>query len=955
LILNNKKGYPFRTFFAAFLACLALLFTVSKDFCGGHSNAYAQDSKPEFDLRVDSQNHARAFCYGIKAVLKICDFLEFYERNITGSRKRIFSGPWPGSMKQNAGDTYTLAGKDPASGVSYIIVFKKAGSNVIELSMTVKAPSRPSNFDFNILKLSSDIFKGASVETSPSAINDADKVPFQPLPLGRHILFTGKNRVLFKAALCDLEIKDMTESNTILAADFRNIPWEKTKSIYLGTQKQNFMPGKSYSFKYSIICLSPSQSMAEDKVNVSEGGVSAVSPWSFFFIPPKEEIKGTGHFKVRQHESIYGMPSGTAENTLSREIEKLTSVRLAVRNSEQAAGNGGIFIDRMPEDSPSGLPSEGFEVITSPQKMVIRGLSDKACLYAVYSVMSRLKCNTNDWEMECGTIRDWPDLSARGVCIELLKPLILDLSLMKRYLEAFSKARTNVVIFLHTPTQMRAWQRDKSDGWTKKQMIEVAQYARSLHMEVWGGMISKFEASDFPELDISKGTKIYNPLKDSSYDYLFSLYEELLKIYHPSTLLIAHDEITGMSIYASESSKTAADILAMDVRRIHDWLGKQGVKTAMWGDMLLDYDVWQMKVGSANSQNPLFNSGPTHLALGKIPSDVIILDWHYGLKESYTSIDYFVRNNFSVYGCPWYDPRAALPFAKSVKEYSGNGIITTDWGFWRTLSPAATTLYSSLFGWRMDWPKQVDDSDIPALAYEMRETIYQDTFATEGQYPLPIGSSYNSITYDDVPNDGIGVFDFGRVLDLRSVPVGRVNINGTLFELPDPLKGKKKNCMVVVHEGNKYVDKSEIISWPTPEKKATALAFLHTCFVREPQYVSRKLGKYVVEFENGDSSSVDLIEGYNITDVRSSVGIRSNDWSFSRSPDVLIGSELAWRGQSANGIPLNLQKLIWKNPFPKLKIKCISIQCSDLNEYFRLVLLGVTILDGNTQAIYPSS
>ena len=944
-ILKNKSCCAVQVVFPAFLACLTLLFTMSKDGGVVFANENALSAMP-IELRVDKQNHARAFCYGIKTVLRIGDFCEFYDKNIDGSRKRIFSGPWAGSLEENISNTYTLTGNDPASGVSYTIVFKQLNPSAIELFMTLKAPSRPSNFDSSILKLSGDLFKGASIEASPGAINDAYEIPMQPLPVGKHILLEGKNRVLLKASLCDLEIRDLMESNTILAADFRDIPWDNTKSIYFGAGKKNLEPGQSFSCRYSILCLPPSHSTTLQEQSVSEGRVSAVSPWSLFCLPPKAEIKGSGQYKLRQQDSIYGMPSGTAENILGREIERLTSMQLTVKDSEQGTGNSGLFIERIPQGSHLELPPDGFEVITSQEKVVLRGVSDRACLYAAYAFMGRLKHEANEWEMECGTIRDWPDLSVRGVCIELLKPEIHDLGLMKSYLDAFSKARSNVLIFLHNPKQMRSWLRNQDDGgWTKEQITEAAQYARSLHMDVWGGMLSKFEAADFSELEISKGANIYNPLKNSSYKYLFSLYEEILQTYRPSTLLIGHDEITGLSIYSAESSKSSADILAMDVGRIHDWLGKKGAKTAMWGDMLLDYNVWQAKVGAANSQNPLFNSGSTHQALGKIPSDVMILDWHYLLKGSYASIDYFARNGFRVCGSPWHDPQAALSFAQSVKKYAGNGIIATDWGLWRTLSPAATTLCSPLFGWRSDWPNEIDELDVAALAHELRGPLYHSNYEKDVQRLLSLESAFNNTTYDAAANDGIGVFDYGPVLDLRFAPIGSGDFNGVSFDLSDAAKGDNKNCIVAVHDNAEDTTMPEKISIPVAKQKAKALAFLHTCYVKEPQYRSRKLGQYIIEFETGVVSSIDLIEGYNITDVRSSVGLRNNDWSFFRSPDILIGSELAWRGQSANGIPLNLQKLIWKNPFPELKIKKISIQCSDIDEYFRIALLAVTILN----------
>jgi hypothetical protein len=92
------------------------------------------------------------------------------------------------------------------------------------------------------------------------------------------------------------------------------------------------------------------------------------------------------------------------------------------------------------------------------------------------------------------------------------------------------------------------------------------------------------------------------------------------------------------------------------------------------------------------------------------------------------------------------------------------------------------------------------------------------------------------------------------------------------------------------------------------------------------------------------TAQVEIIEGFNITDVRSGTGVRKNDWTFRRHPEILIGSECVWQGQSATGIPLNVQMLAWENPYPEKAIKRIQIQAKQLNEDFRIAVLGLTLI-----------
>jgi len=917
----------------------------------------AQQNVPNLQLRVDAYNHARAFCNGMKVVVSLADFIEFFERNLDGSRNRIYLGPWKGTLKEDSPGHYSLAGDDSASGATYSLGYHQVDLNTVEVEMVYSAPSRESNISFNIVKLSPDLMKGAALEVFPAAGSDPDKIPVQPTLFADRVLLENKSRVLIKSALCDIEISALGASASMLMVDGRNVPWDREKSIYFIGGKDRLVPGQTYSFRYSIRCLPPTGLVALPKVQsdrlsipnikqLSLGGAVAdkiltaastgpeKNSWSFYAPPPKEESKKDGRYRLQPQDSIYGIPSGTGETIFADELEKLTTLRLPVKAVAQGGAGRGFYVERIAPDAASALPAEGFEIVTTPDKVTVRGGSERACLYGIYTVLGRLTCEVNDWQLQCGTIRDWPDLPVRGVCIAMSKPGLRDVKLMKGYLDAFSRARSNVVIFLHYPMQIRAWQKSVDDGgWTKEQIKEISLYARSLEMDIWGGVKSGFKADQFPEININKDSNLYNPFEENSYTYLFALYSELLEAYHPSTLLITHDEIQGLSVYAAQSGQSVADILSMDVRKIHDWLTLQNVKTAMWGDMLLDYTVWDKDVGAANSRNPAFNSGATHLAIGKIPSDVLILDWHYDEKKDFGSIGYFRQNGFSATGCPWHNPYVARTLAKSAKKYGGSGVMATDWGFLGTFSPAATTLYAPLCAWSTDCSVDGSNRDVAALADTMRPRGYDGALTGYSQNPVSLESVGNASTAQ--------LFGFGNVLGLPAVLSQQQSADAVTFEILPGKGGDALNCVVVSNEDGK-LPKGKVVY--EGGKMARSLAFLHTSLIEEPQVRSRRVGSYLVEYENGQTETISLTENWNITDIRSSEGLRDNDWTFTRSPDVLIGSQLGWHGLSNAGVPLNLQMLTWRNPHPALKISSIRLIVDAVPPNSKIALIGLTFL-----------
>ena len=937
--LKKRLAKSFSVWFSFRLKPVALLVVVV-GFLSGYNPLPAPGSQEAesttkgpglaLELKVGAKRKARAFCNGMQTIVSMGGFFEFYERTLTQSRKRVAKGPGNTKVVKDADGNHHLAGNDPISGAAFEFLFKQIDLRTIEIAMDFKAPAQASHLDFEILKLNGDVFKGAAIETSPDTIADANHIPVEPLPVNRRMLFRNKKRVYLRGFFCDLEISDLNGSTTMRGADFRNIPWDEKKSILFSGVHNNLLPGQSYSFRYCVRCFPPSLALTVKHVSAKGSPVRGVDEWGFYSVKPKEVHTISGRYQVHAGGVICGSPTGTAERVLSREMEKLTSIKFPIKEPEKIAADKGIYIER---GNASDLPPEGFEIAISSKRVHIRGIDDRACLYGVYTLLGRLALGGNRWAIDCGTIRDWPDLAYRGVCIEMLSPAIHDVSLMKRYLDAFSRARSNVVIFLHPPRQVCSWpENGDQGGWTKKQIEEVVRYARSLHLAVWAGMGSKFESSDFPELDIMNGSNFYNPFIEDSYHYLFSLYDEILSIYHPETLLISHDEIKGLSLYATGSGKNPAQILAMDIGRIHQQLAKQGVKTAIWGDMLLEHTRWQATVGAANSDNPALNSGSTHHAMKDLPSDLLILDWHYLKKNNYTSIAHFQRNGYSVIGCSWYDPEAAKSLANSAVMYKADGVISTDWGFLRTLSPAATTLYAPLCGWAEKCAIQPGDVDLKALAATMREAYHDIDFSR--QTVAPLSGVANGTTS--------GLFGVYPLVDLRALSPGRQLFGHVQFDIVPDKMGEVNNCVIVSNADALFGDNREVFKGCQGGK---AVAFLHTCMAEEPQYRPRKLGTYIIEYENGRHEELDLLENWNITDIRSREGLRHNDWRFSRCPEVLIGAQPAWRGMSTGGSPLNIQLFIHRNPFPGSKIRSIRLSVSDASDNVHVALLGLTFLN----------
>jgi len=935
------------------LSSLVVALIVSAEIFGLCSTAQEEI----LSLEVNKNYGARALWGRLVVIPSIGGSLKFFDRSVAGNRKLFLSGPWEGNLKGEltaiSEKNYEMAGSNKKHLADYRICFDQVSDTAIELTLKIRAPEKGRTLEFEIMKLLGDVFKGNQLTAAPEKRSDHREFPIVPAIDGErsNILLRKKDKINIKTRFFELEIEDLAAKKTINLADFRNVAYDKTKGFNLYAIVEDLNPGLDYTFKYQFRFRPASISNYSEPEDIegknSEIYQAAANPWLFFALSPKFENLKKEYFTIKPEQFIYGSSDNIAAEILRKELGDLLETEFEIKPLPSSPPGEGIVIDidKPNSDNAVPLPDEGFEITITNKLIVVKGKDNRGCLYGVYTLLSRLNKDNNKWVIQAGTVRDWPDLSLRGICTIPVGSAIQDVNLFKNYISAFSKARANLIIFYHHPGQVLDWQAGTGGGWWRQESVEeIVDYARSLHMEVWAGFNHKFKASRFPDLKIAKGSDFYNPGSEHAYHQLFSLYEFLLKTYRPSTLLIGHDEIHGLSVYASGKEKSTADILAKDVEKIYLWLKTRGVETAMFGDMLLDHAKWRRLVGgAAHSGQPFRNSGDTADAIQMIPKQVKIIDWHYNEKPSYPSIGYFKDNGFEVLGCSWKNANAAKAMASSAKFYKGQGVVGSDWRFWQTLAPTATTLYSTLCGWSNSCDTSQKNRGAYALSGALKQTMNKAAFA---QIPVDLGKACNEITYDSVSQDNRGVFNIGPMLDLRYLPFGEQLFGDILFNMPSPHQKLENNCVAVGYDQAGTSSPAQEVEINSGSVKTDALAFLHTSYLQEPKYTPRSIGSYTIKYEDGTSTKIDLKEGWNITDVRSSIGLRKYGPSVESSPDILLGAELVWRGQSDAGLPINIQMLIWENPFPKKKLVQIKLSANEpkSKDDLRIVLLALTNL-----------
>lgn len=264
---------------------------------------------------------------------------------------------------------------------------------------------------------------------------------------------------------------------------------------------------------------------------------------------------------------------------------------------------------------------------------------------------------------------------------------------------------------------------------TQEELKELIAYCEERHIQIIPEVPSTshcdYMLTRHPEL----AERVEDPYPDTfcpsnpaSYALLFDILDEVIEVFHPTIINIGHDEYYSINVCdrCRKRLMDAADILAEDITKIHDYLAAKGVKTMFWCDKLLDvrtndganfggavnyvYMGWDVK-GQFLGTIPA-----TWQAREKIPADTVCLHWFWSFDEKYDEdIRRFpvVFGNFSGIQMPH--------FRRRCGENTFGGICS-NWGGTRDVYLRHNAIYFGLaYNDALYWDGTFDDEDDEAF------------------------------------------------------------------------------------------------------------------------------------------------------------------------------------------------------------------------------------------------
>lgn len=378
---------------------------------------------------------------------------------------------------------------------------------------------------------------------------------------------------------------------------------------------------------------------------------------------------------VRNHEKSTFVAAKILKEFLKKEYNiaiKIKSVEKLENNKNKifiGVNSNNPYINRWKNRNNYELPSdkEAYLMEVNSDAIFINGGKQRGVIYAVQSLIQLINKNDDCINISSCFIKDWPDLSWRGLHIpmdfnstEFLKELIENVLVRYKYNKLIIECS-----MIKWDSHPEIWQAEAS---TKNNLQEIIKMAKENLIEVIPLVQSlghcRWLFYNNKNMDICEDPEnpwCYNPLDKRSYEVIFDIYREALELFDPDFFHIGHDEVRMVGEFpVSNAGKKLGfeNLFVNDTNKISEFLLKRNVRPMMWADVVQDCS---------------FKS------LDKLNKNIIMVDWQYHPFNNYQGIDYLENFGFTTIGSTWYKPDNIKKFADYMYKKKKTGLLQTTW------------------------------------------------------------------------------------------------------------------------------------------------------------------------------------------------------------------------------------------------------------------------------------
>ncbi|MDD4014475.1 MAG: glycoside hydrolase family 20 zincin-like fold domain-containing protein [Petrimonas sp.] len=560
---------------------------------------------------------------------------------------------------------------------------------------------------------------------------------------------------------------------------------------------------------------------------------------------------------------------------------------------------------------------EGYFLQVTKTGIGILGSDDKGAFYGLQSLRQLVDLHDAE-KIKCADIKDWPYMPFRGIRLNI--PGATNIEFYRRFLRDFMAYFKYNKVIMEVDAVMRLEKHPELNaGWIelfndmnysrRRQSIDGpnGENGNSVHQDAGdGGILEKSQVSDIveygkkhfietiPEIPSlphssylltrhrelseninSQWPDTYCPSNPKVYELYFDVLDEYIEVMKPNIINIGHDE-WRVPLHECEKckGKNYIDLYIQDVQKIHKYLKDKNIRTAMWGDHLME------RVRGKGEQTKKLSSGysyqmpggiPPETVKTRIPKDILILNWFWKIFKTtgeQNTEDLAEWGFEQIYGN--FEPYIN-DFARRSKVKGVLGGAPSAWSGTNEYNFGKNKLYKFLGCANLLW-----------------STHYQDEFSLARyiQHLMPIvriklkGLNPPSKEGETIPIDISASFNISKNNNSEGIPFGilkegNINLNQINFKLHDTLKNNGLCAIAVSNIGKTKNHLPTISKKISINEDVSGLIFLHCCAhpstniyshykIHSYEDTSDLLGWYKIIYDDGFIESVPIRYAENI-------------------------------------------------------------------------------------------
>ena len=361
---------------------------------------------------------------------------------------------------------------------------------------------------------------------------------------------------------------------------------------------------------------------------------------------PKEVRIGDGAFEVTSTsrilvEAVHFDEDRVAAEILAKEIHDQSGMKLAIGSTRGAPkGENAIVLGHL---SDTGLRSyleskalktdkdaseQGYVLYADQSRIIVAGASGQGLFYGVQTLRQLLHPKGTGLECHAISIRDWPSMLWRGVHDDISRGPIPTMEYTKKQIRTLAAYKVNLLglymehVFDFDSQPLMA---PKEAALTAEQIKEIVDYAQKYYVTIlpeqqaFGHLHHALKYEIYSDVAERPHGHVLTPTNEKSYDFIKSLYAELVPLFPGPFLHIGADETFELG---KGQTKARADqaglgrVYMEHLQKVHEILRPYHKQLMFWGDIAVKY--------------------PELLTI--LPNDIIAVPWDYDAKPSYDAI-----------------------------------------------------------------------------------------------------------------------------------------------------------------------------------------------------------------------------------------------------------------------------------------------------------------------------